>query len=106
MTRRNRTQNGLFSGSGYVNTGNSRLTVPRTYASSVVLNGDTLFVAGGSDGGIYRDTTEFITPGKETLPGPNLPKDLYGHCITPINDTHLALLGGGSGVSDNDASKQ
>jgi hypothetical protein len=71
-----------------------KLIHPRSEAASVVFNGDTLWLTGGSIIGMETTkTTEFVTL-TGTRPGPDLPLELEHHCLVTLNDTTVLLIGG------------
>ena len=37
---------------------------------------------------VVLSSTEYILESGESMPGPDLPRELFGHTITGINDTH------------------
>ncbi len=87
-----------------------KLSMPRVFASSVVMDKNTLWVTGGI--GINEDTSlssEFLSlvekvPGSkrlevESTPGPKLPAMAYGHCLIKISPT-VALMTGGEPYND------
>jgi hypothetical protein len=75
---------------------NVKLIQARTGAASVVLNGNTLWLTGGA----WYNDTEIITKSTEfvkltgTTPGPDLPLDVLGHCLVPLNDKTVLLRNG------------
>ena len=70
----------------------THMSVKRFYAASIVLNDNTLWVAGGKYRGIYK-STEYVTI-SGTLPGPDLPFPLYHHAMVAINSTCSMVIGG------------
>ena len=70
----------------------THMSVKRLYAASIVLNDNTLWVAGGKYSGIYK-STEYVTI-SGTLPGPDLPFPLYHHAMVAINSTCSMVIGG------------
>ena len=43
---------------------------------------------------VVLSSTEYILESGESVPGPDLPLELFGHTITGINDTHSMVVGG------------
>ena len=40
-------------------------------------------------------SSEFVNPmTKTSIPGPDLPKEIHGHCLTWYNNTHAVMIGG------------
>jgi hypothetical protein len=77
---------------------NVTLTQPRHAAASVVLNNTTLWLTGGFilDSGGYMavtKSTEFVQL-NGTTPGPDLPLELFHHCLVSVNETTILLIGG------------
>jgi hypothetical protein len=68
------------------------LTPYRSYAASVVWNSTTLWMTGGWVG-IWTKSTEFVQL-TGTTPGPDLPLEVYDHCLVSLNDTTVLLIGG------------
>jgi hypothetical protein len=71
-----------------------KLTNPRNWAASVVLNGDTLWLTGGQiyDSG-STETSEFVHL-TGTKPGPDLPLNGHSYCLVSLNETTVLLIGG------------
>merc|ERR1712242_353166 len=77
-----------------------QLSVPRRYASSVVLSNNTLWVTGGKNqSGNRLKTTDFVTKDGQTSQGPDLPLALAGHSIVALNSGAFILIGGLCGNS-------
>ena len=77
-----------------------QLSVKRTYAASVVLSNNTLWVTGGYDQSLNDlKTTEFVTKDGQTSQGPELPLALFGHSIVALNSGAFILIGGYGGDS-------
>ena len=76
------------------------MTEPRLFASSVVLNKNTLWIVGGRKGRktISTNTTEFITINSNQeinqTKGPNLPFGISNHCMIQYNSSAIYLIGG------------
>jgi hypothetical protein len=73
----------------------THMSVGRYLAASIVLNDNTLWVTGGSNGGDLASTDYVKMTG--TMPGPDLPMGLYGHAMVAINNTCSMVIGGYSG---------
>jgi N-acetylneuraminic acid mutarotase len=78
----------------------THMSVWRKYAASIVFNDNTLWVTGGYGGGggagtvaVYFASTEYVTV-TGTMPGPDLPMDLYKHAMVAINSTFSMVIGG------------
>jgi hypothetical protein len=71
-----------------------KLSEPRAWGASIVLDGQTLWITGGVlNTSRTTKTTEYV--GLDgTRPGPDLPLELQGHCLVAINATTLLLTGG------------
>jgi hypothetical protein len=74
-----------------------KLTQPRSYAASVVINGNNLWMTGGRLGSGPTKTTELVSL-TGTRPGPDLPLEVYYHCLVSLNDTTVLLIGGNDGT--------
>ena len=76
------------------------MTEPRLYASSVVLNKNTLWIVGGRKGriSISTNTTEFISINSNQeinlIKGPTLPFGISNHCMIHYNSSAIFLIGG------------
>ena len=76
------------------------MTEPRLYASSVVLNKNTLWIVGGRKGriSISTNTTEFISINSNQeinlIKGPTLPFGISNHCMIHYNSSAIYLIGG------------
>ena len=76
------------------------MTERRLYASSVVLNKNTLWIVGGRKGRstISINTTEFITINSNQeinqTKGPTLPFGISNHCMIQYNSSAIYLIGG------------
>ena len=46
------------------------------------------------------NSTEYILPSGQSLIGPDLPTELFGHAITNVNSTHSLLIGGWTSKSN------
>jgi hypothetical protein len=71
----------------------ARLSQPRFDAASVVWNSTTLWMTGSLAGSGRTKSTEFVQL-TGTTPGPNLPIEVFGHCLVSLNDTTALLIGG------------
>ncbi len=67
----------------------------RKYAASVVLNGDTLWITGGSIGPDLTGTTEYVTMAG-SADGPDLPvsNGVDNHCMVAVDSITTYLIGG------------
>ena len=76
------------------------MTEPRLFASSVVLNKNTLWIVGGRKGRIKisTNTTEFITINSNQeinqTKGPTIPFGISNHCMIHYNSSAIYLIGG------------
>ena len=70
----------------------THMSVGRYLAASIVLNDNTLWVTGGSDGGSLASTEYVRMTG--TMPGPDLPMALDGHAMVAINSAYSMVIGG------------
>ena len=62
--------------------------------SSILPNGD-MWITGGRDYGIlYLNSTDIIDKDFNIIRGPDLPFNIYNHCIVNWNNTHMILIGG------------
>ena len=68
----------------------THMSVGRTYASSIVINDNTLWVTGGWGGD--ASTEHVKTSG--TMPGPDLPIALSKHAMVAINSSCSMVIGG------------
>jgi hypothetical protein len=77
----------------------SQLIETRFAAASLVLNNSAIWITGGR-GYYYGEplaSTEFVSLGYNyTVPGPNLTKALFGHCLISVNDSTALIIGGDS----------
>jgi len=96
------TKNGWTSSCYLLNSGGYKcmkgLLKTRNAASSV----ETplgLWISGGFDGDEYVQTTE-IWNNNHSQPHVRLPEATAGHCITPLNNTHVLITGGWTESSD------
>ena len=75
-----------------------QLSVQRSYAASVVLSNNTLWVTGGYDQSFNLiKTTEIITKDGQTSQGPDLPLPNSSHSIVSLNSGAFILIGGYGG---------
>ncbi len=66
--------------------------------SSIVLDdGSLLVVGGGNTVTTAFDTSEIVAPGKESMPGPDLPTPYRFGCFIKYSPTKALLIGGSSG---------
>ena len=78
------------------------MTEPRLFASSIVLNQNTLWIVGGENGPRssrrYLNTTEFISIDSNQeinqKQGPTLPFGISNHCMVQYNSSAIYLIGG------------
>ena len=76
------------------------MTEPRLFASSVVLNKNTLWIVGGRKGRIKisTNTTEFISINSNQeinqTKGPTIPFGISNHCMIHYNSSAIYLIGG------------
>ena len=80
----------------------THMSVGRLDAASIVINGNTLWVTGGSNV-VRLASTEYVTM-TETMLGPDLPMALGGHALVAINSTCSMVIGGLSDYSGSSAS--
>jgi hypothetical protein len=72
----------------------SRLSLPRSYAASVVWNSTTLWLTGGKlDTGGRTKSTEFVQL-TGSIPGPDLPLEVQSHCLVSLNETTVLFIRG------------
>ena len=78
----------------------THMSVGRSFAASIVLNENTLWVTGGlGDSGLLESTEKITITG--TSLGPNLPLALGSHAIVAINSTCSMVIAGYDGSSFN-----
>ena len=71
------------------------MSIPRTSAASVVLNGNTLWITGGFNGSDLTGTTEYVTlDGAVNGPELPVPNGVDQHCIIAIDSVTTLLIGG------------
>jgi hypothetical protein len=81
----------------------SRLSQPRAWPASVVWNSTTLWLTGGGlDGSGITKSTEFVQL-TGTTPGPDLPLEVYHHCLVSLNETTALLIGGNLPTTSSNA---
>ena len=88
------------------------MTQRRLFASSVVLNQNTLWIVGGENGPrknrTYQDTTEFISIDSNQeishKKGPTLPFGISKQCMVQYNSSAIYLIGGQ--INSNEMSKE
>ena len=79
----------------------THMSVGRSFAASIVLNENTLWVTGGlGDSGLLESTEKITITG--TILGPNMPLALSSHAIVAINSTCSMVIAGYDGSSFND----
>ena len=76
----------------------TRLSIPRSFASSVMLQNGSLLVLGGRNEDEALNSTEVISDSGAQA-SIDLPSPLYGHCTAQINDTMAIVTGGFNGSS-------
>ena len=70
------------------------MSTKRAWSASIVLNDKTLLVTGGmTTWGFPLSSTEQITDGGTSEPGPVMPSHLAGHAHVAINSTDSLLIG-------------
>ncbi len=63
----------------------------RWYAATLPTeDGASLWVTGGAG----RKTTEYVSPGKESVYGPDLPASRLGHCLVQLDKETYMIIGG------------
>ena len=84
----------------------SKMTVPRMHARSIVLNKSQIWVTGGVDPipnhlshhgpdiALPLNSTEIISLNEPPVPGPDLPFAAYCHSMILVNPTTIYLIGG------------
>ena len=76
----------------------SKMTVPRMHARSIVLNKSQIWVTGGVDPNhvpdIALNSTEIISLNEPPVPGPDLPFAAFCHSMILVNPTTIYLIGG------------
>ena len=70
----------------------SKMTVPRMHARSIVLNKSQIWVTGGELDN--RKSTEIISLNEPPVPGPDLPFRAFDHSMILVNPTTIYLIGG------------
>ena len=70
----------------------TNLTIARRYATSIVLNDDTMWVSGG-DRTTSKSSSETLHKGEVFGPSTDLPEPMEQHCSSKINDTHFFVAG-------------
>lgn len=72
------------------------LITPRWHAESVLLNATHLLIVGGLGQGEvnFLKSSEIVSIGTDSRPGPDLPEPLDGHCFFKLNDSAAILVGG------------
>jgi hypothetical protein len=63
----------------------------------MIPNYSGFWVTGGITGGITSSTEIYTTAGTWTT-GPVMPKALWGHCVTQIDNDNTLLVGGTEGI--------
>ena len=76
----------------------SKMTVPRMHARSIVLNKSQIWVTGGVDpnhpSNGFETSTEIISLNEPPVLGPDLPFAAYCHSMILVNPTTIYLIGG------------
>ncbi len=72
------------------------MSIPRRFAASVVLNGNTLWITGGSvaDSGITGTTEYVMRDGAVNGPDLPVPNGVDAHCMVAIDSVTTLLIGG------------
>ena len=74
----------------------THMSVARDDAASIVLDDNTLWVTGGTNGSNLHNwlsSTDYVTM-SGTLPGPDLPMTLAQHAMVAINSSSSMVIGG------------
>ena len=71
------------------------LMEPRGRSVSTLLSNQTFYVLGGYGSDTTQNTSEALMDG-QWHPGPNLPQNMYDHCVVQI-DSNNVFMAGGSG---------
>ena len=67
----------------------------RTFAASLIINENYLWVTGGLEQGVGPfSSTEYILKNGESVKGPELPLKLFAHTVIGINSTITMFIGG------------
>ncbi len=69
---------------------------PHVYAAAILTeDGASLWVTGGNeDPFIPTSKTEYVSPGKESVYGPDLPDSRLGHCLVQLDKETYMIIGG------------
>ncbi len=70
------------------------MSVWRDDAQALVIppGGSTLFATGGCCGDGVGSTSILLTPGQDPVPGPDMPKGMYKHCMAYIDDQTIIIV--------------
>ena len=73
----------------------TKMIEKRSYAASVALDQNTLWIVGGRDEH-FNDlrSTEFIKLGQPSVKGPELPFRIFGHSMIQYNEKSIYIIGG------------
>ena len=71
----------------------THMSAVRSHAASIVLNGNALWITGGSESYDILESTEYVKM-SGTMPGPDLPMGLSLHALVAINNTVSMHIGG------------
>ena len=75
--------------------GQIQLQEKRAGASSIVIDEDTLWITGGVNNDGHLKTTELVNlKTLSSIPGPDLPIELAGHCMVKLNERTVIVIGG------------
>ena len=67
----------------------------RAGASSIAIDEDTLWITGGVNNDGHLKTTELVNlKTLSSIPGPDLPIELAGHCMVKLNERTVIVIGG------------
>ena len=86
----------------------TKLLANRTFAASIVINEDLLWITGGldMDNNLMHLSSEFIETGKNnSVAGINLPKPLYRHAMVKVENYLTMVIGGLSLNEANDSNE-
>ena len=75
--------------------GQIQLLEKRAASSSIAIDEDSLWITGGVNDDGHLKTTEFVNiKTLSSIPGPDLPIELAGHCMVKLNQTTVIVIGG------------